>query len=112
MTFAEPASTRVGGTPWPPYCVDPFHDHAGAAGAIGVLQGTITEHVAGDTPEAWCIVRRPAGTVWTFTPELRHELQNLGRSLAVTVHADAPRRLRGRRFALVAGGVLRPIRAT
>lgn len=85
---------------WLPGQGTPWHDHGGSAGSFVVLQGTLTEEVAGHRSAADLEdVRRAAGPGALLTPGDQrsfgtrhlHRVTNAGSDPAVSLHVYAPK---------------------
>jgi hypothetical protein len=89
---------------WLPGQTTELHDHGGAAGALAVVSGTISEDVVGPrrAPRlatlAWT-----AGQVRGFGPHHVHRVHNAGTEPAVTLHVYAPGLTAMTRYELSAG---------
>jgi predicted metal-dependent enzyme (double-stranded beta helix superfamily) len=70
---------------WWPGQSTPLHDHGGAAGALVVLEGALTETVPDAPPHAWS-----RGTARRFAPSHIHRIENAGHQLATSVHVYSP----------------------
>lgn len=79
---------------WLPSQGTQLHDHAGSAGAFTVLAGTLSEAIVrpGTLRGRPALVerRRDAGSGVAFGPRYVHDVRNLSRSPAVSVHAYSP----------------------
>jgi quercetin dioxygenase-like cupin family protein len=73
---------------WAPGSGLPRHDHGGAAGAIAVVEGELVE-LHGATAVGRRRLLRP-GSVVSFGVDHVHEVQNVGRVPAVSLHVYAP----------------------
>ncbi|RCG27567.1 cysteine dioxygenase [Streptomyces diacarni] len=80
---------------WLPGQGTDIHDHGGASGAFGVVQGELTERTfalgSAASPAASPGSRRlPTGGVRSFGPRHIHQVHNDGDSPAVSIHAYSP----------------------
>jgi quercetin dioxygenase-like cupin family protein len=78
---------------WPAGQATPAHDHGGAAVALTVVEGALTEECL--DPTMWTTGRRTtwrAGQTTAFPPDHVHVLGAAGDRPAVAVHAWSPRR--------------------
>ena len=85
---------------WLPGQGTPWHDHGGSAGSFVVLQGVLTEEVAGYRQAADLDgtrrvsasgVRLTPGDQRTFGTRHLHRVTNIGPDPAVSLHVYAPR---------------------
>ena len=85
---------------WLPGQGTPWHDHGGSAGSFVVLQGTLTEEVAGfrNAPDLGDVRRATGpgvllspGDQRTFGTRHLHRVTNAGPDPAVSLHVYAPR---------------------
>ncbi|MCU1465759.1 MAG: cysteine dioxygenase [Actinomycetia bacterium] len=68
------------------------HDHGGSHGAVHVLQGTLTESYRPNPKEATERVRHiTRGTTLTIPEDHVHDVANLGRRRALSLHVYSPR---------------------
>lgn len=80
---------------WLPGQYTELHDHSGAAGALTVVSGTLTERVARVEPDGrpTQVVHRVAtGQSRVFGPNHVHQVTNEGTDPAVSVHVYRPAR--------------------
>jgi predicted metal-dependent enzyme (double-stranded beta helix superfamily) len=79
---------------WPTGHGVDLHDHGGSAGALAVVEGTLTEVVARTAPGRRhpTLAHRslPAGTVRRVPGSRIHDVLNLGREPATSIHVYAP----------------------
>jgi predicted metal-dependent enzyme (double-stranded beta helix superfamily) len=78
---------------WPPGTGVGFHDHGGAAGALAVVAGALTETMVRPVPgrPLWTCTRTiESGEHATFGARHVHRVHNSGTDLAVSVHVYAP----------------------
>ena len=73
---------------WPPGTGTGWHDHGAAAGAFTVVSGLLNEYTWDGGRQVQTL---GAGRSRTFAPGHIHDVQNLGRERALSVHAYAPR---------------------
>ena len=85
---------------WLPGQGTPWHDHGGSAGSFVVLQGVLTEEVAGDRSAVDLDnvrrvtgpgVRLTPGDQRTFGTRHLHRVTNAGSDPAVSLHVYAPK---------------------
>ncbi|EWT02480.1 cysteine dioxygenase [Intrasporangium oryzae NRRL B-24470] len=85
---------------WLPGQGTPWHDHGGSSGSFVILQGVLTEEVAGYRAAADLDdVRRASGPAVTLSPGDQrtfgrrhlHRVTNIGPDPAVSLHVYAPR---------------------
>lgn len=62
-----------------------MHDHGGSAGVLVVTEGVLTERRAGSEPE-----KLGPGAVQELSPSVRHEVANLDRAPATSIHVYSP----------------------
>jgi predicted metal-dependent enzyme (double-stranded beta helix superfamily) len=101
---AERAYTPLAASPelsvwlitWPPGTGLGLHDHGGSAGALAVVGGELTEWYGdvrafdADAPDLRQR-RLVTGSVVGFSPVHLHEVRNLGKVPATSIHVYAPR---------------------
>lgn len=79
---------------WPTGHGVDLHDHGGSVGAVAVVEGTLTEVVARTAPgrrqPALAHRRLDAGTVRRVPGARIHDVLNLGRAPATSIHVYAP----------------------
>lgn len=98
---------------WLPGQSTGLHDHGGSAGAFAVVEGVVDEAVLAPStaraPGALVHHSLPAGRVRAFGGAHLHDVTNVGREPAVTLHVYAPALSTMRRFALDGSGGLQVV---
>lgn len=95
---------------WPPGSVAPLHDHGAAYGLAHVIEGAL--HEWRFEPES----AHPHLRKWTSSRAVElahgtcHEVRNLGRDTAYSIHVYAPRLAHMTFYARAASGKLEPLR--
>ncbi|HEV7677546.1 MAG TPA: cysteine dioxygenase family protein [Candidatus Dormibacteraeota bacterium] len=91
---------------WWPGQWTPFHDHGGAAGALTVVSGALTEETMASGPRArWSRRALTPGTTLPVRSDVVHRVGNAGHAPATSIHAYSPPGLEMRTFDGSAGGV-------
>jgi predicted metal-dependent enzyme (double-stranded beta helix superfamily) len=92
---------------WLPGQETGFHDHGGAAGAFGVVWGTLDEYRAAGAPGGVRMDRVTAGGVRAFGPRYVHDVRNSSAgTVAVSLHAYSPPLSAMTRYSLTPGGLV------
>lgn len=76
---------------WAPGTALEFHDHGDAAGALALVQGSLSERYT-DRAVPGPLAHRTlaAGSVTSFGPDHVHEVRNLGSVPAISIHVYTP----------------------
>lgn len=96
---------------WPDGTAAPMHDHGGAAGVAGILEGSLRERifVPGDPP-SWRDRRWTRGALHRFASDHLHEVWNESGRDAWSLHAYAPRLASMRFYGVGANDALETLR--
>jgi predicted metal-dependent enzyme (double-stranded beta helix superfamily) len=95
---------------WLPGQETGFHDHGGAAGAFGLVWGTLMESRVVGASATGQVLAKPVGVgrVRSFGPRYIHNVRNAAKSaVAVSVHAYSPPLSEMTRYELSDGGLVK-----